>query len=129
VDGGQRGFAIPAQERFLDSWRDAQRAVPGASRRLEQLTADDQQRGQALRIGQAGTAYVRDYSVPLVAAAGRDPDSARTVAATDEGRQRIDAIRAEFDRLVTTERGLAVAREGRSAAPAGRAVRGTGGGA
>jgi signal transduction histidine kinase len=128
VESGQRGFVITGQERFLDSWRDAQRAVPGASRRLEQLTADDQQRGQALRIGQAVTAYVRDYSVPLVAAAGRDPDSARTVAATDEGRQRIDAIRAEFDRLVTTEQGLAVAREGRSAAAAGRAVAATVGG-
>jgi signal transduction histidine kinase len=50
------------------------------------------------------------------------------VAATDEGRQRIDAIRAEFDRLVTTEQGLAVAREGRSAAAAGRAVAATVGG-
>ena len=128
VESGQRGFVITGQERFLDSWRDAQRALPGASRRLEQLTADDQQHGQALRIGQAVTAYVRDYSVPLVAAAGRDPDSARTVAATDEGRQRIDAIRAEFDRLVTTERGLARAREGRSTAAAGRAVAATVGG-
>jgi CHASE3 domain sensor protein len=73
VESGQRGFVITGQERFLDSWRDAQRALPGASRRLEQLTADDQQHGQALRIGQAVTAYVRDYSVPLVAAAGRDP--------------------------------------------------------
>jgi len=128
VESGQRGFVITGQERFLDSWRDAQRALPGASRRLAQLTADDQEHGQALRIGQAVTAYVRDYSVPLVAAAGRDPDSARTVAATDEGRQRIDAIRAEFDRLVTTEKGLAVAREGRSTAAAGRAVAATVGG-
>src|SRR4029450_12946089 len=114
VDGGQRGFAIPAQERFLDSWRDAQRAVPGASRRLEQLTADDQQRGPALRVGPAVSAYARASSVPRVAAAGRAPDSARTVAATDEGRQRIDAIRAEFDRLVTTERGAGGARGGAS---------------
>ena len=128
VESGQRGFVITGKERFLDPWRDAQKALPGANRRLEQLTADDQQHGQALRIGQAVTAYVRDYSVPLVAAARRDPDSARTVAATDQGRQRIDAIRAEFDRLVTTERGLAVAREGRSAAAAGRAVAATVGG-
>ena len=90
VESGQRGFVITGQKRFLDSWRDAQRALPGASRRLAQLTADDQEHGQALRIGQAVTAYARDYSVPLVAAAGRDPDSARTVAATDEGRQRIE---------------------------------------
>jgi signal transduction histidine kinase len=128
VETGQRGFVITGQERFLDPWRDAQRALPGASRRLEQLTADDTQHDQAILIGQAAAAYVRDYSVPLVAAARRDPDSAQTVAATEEGRERIDTIRAQFDRLVTTERGLAEAREGRSAAAAGRAVAATVGG-
>jgi signal transduction histidine kinase len=128
VETGQRGFVITGQERFLDPWRDAQRALPGASRRLEQLTADDTQHDQAILIGQAAAAYVRDYSVPLVAAARRDPGSAQTVAATEEGRERIDAIRAQFDRLVTTERGLAEAREGRSAAAAGRAVAATVGG-
>ena len=128
VETGQRGFVITGQERFLDPWRNAQRALPEASRRLERLTADDAQHEQAVLIGQAAAAYVRDYSVPLVAAARRDPDSARTVAATDEGRRRIDAIRAQFDRLVTTERGLAEAREGRSAAAAGQAVAATVGG-
>jgi signal transduction histidine kinase len=128
VETGQRGFVITGQERFLDPWRDAQRALPGASRRLEQLTADDTQHDQAILIGQAAAAYVRDYSVPLVAAARRDPGSAQTVAATEEGRERIDTIRAQFDRLVTTERGLAEAREGRSAAAAGRAVAATVGG-
>ena len=128
VETGQRGFVITGQERFLDPWRNAQRALPEASRSLERLTADDAQHEQAVLIGQAAAAYVRDYSVPLVAAARRDPDSARTVAATDEGRRRIDAIRAQFDRLVTTERGLAEAREGRSAAAAGQAVAATVGG-
>jgi signal transduction histidine kinase len=128
VETGQRGFVITGQERFLAPWRDAQRALPEASRRLVQLTADDREHGQALLIGRAATAYVRDYSVPLVAAARRDPRSARTVAATEEGRRRIDAIRAEFDRLVASERSLAVAREGRSDAAAGRAVAATVGG-
>ncbi|HEV2920049.1 MAG TPA: CHASE3 domain-containing protein, partial [Actinomycetota bacterium] len=128
VETGQRGFVITGQERFLDPWQDARRALPEASRRLEGLTTDDQQHRQALQIGQAIDAYVRDYSVPLVAAARRDPDSAQTVAATEEGRERIDTIRAQFDRLVTTERGLAEAREGRSAAAAGRAVAATVGG-
>jgi signal transduction histidine kinase len=41
-----------------------------------------------------------------VTAARRDPTTARTVAATDEGKRRIDAIRAEFDRLLAAERGV-----------------------
>jgi signal transduction histidine kinase len=128
VETGQRGFVITGKERFLAPWRDARRALPGASQRLEQLTAGDRQHEQAERIGRAAAAYVQDYSVPLVTAAQRDPDSVRTEAATDEGRQKIDAIRAEFDRLVTAERSLALARERQSDAAAGRAIAATVGG-
>ena len=128
VETGQRGFVITNKEKFLDPWRDARRALPGASQRLEQLTAGDRQHEQAERIGRAAAAYVQDYSVPLVNAARRDPDSVRTEAATDEGRQKIDAIRAEFDRLVAAERSLAVARERQSDAAAGRAIVATVGG-
>ncbi|MFL6187386.1 MAG: CHASE3 domain-containing protein [Actinomycetes bacterium] len=128
VETGQRGFVITNKEKFLDPWRDARRALPGASQRLEQLTAGDRQHEQAERIGRAAAAYVQGYSVPLVTAAQRDPDSVRTEAATDEGRQKIDAIRAEFDRLVTAERSLALARERQSDAAAGRAIVATVGG-
>ena len=55
-------------------------------------------------------------------AARRDPDAVRTVAVTDEGRRRVDAIRAEFDSFVTTERGLAATRQRRSDAAARRAI-------
>jgi signal transduction histidine kinase len=128
VETGQRGFVITNKEKFLDPWRDARRALPGASQRLEQLTAGDRQHEQAERIGRAAAAYVQGYSVPLVTAAQRDPNSVRTEAATDEGRQKIDAIRAEFDRLVTAERSLALARERQSDAAAGRAIAATVGG-
>jgi len=57
-----------------------------------------------------------------VDAARRDPDAVRTVAVTDEGRRRVDAIRAEFDSFVTTERGLAATRQRRSDAAARRAI-------
>jgi signal transduction histidine kinase len=128
VETGQRGFVITGRERFLDPWRDARQALPEASRRLEQLTAGERQHDQALRIGRAAAAYVQDYSVPLVTAARRDPASVQTEAATEEGRRRVDAIRAEFDRLVTTERSLALARERRSDVAAGRAIVATVGG-
>jgi methyl-accepting chemotaxis protein len=72
--------------------------------------------------------YIRDYSVLLVAAARRDPASARTVAATQEGKRRVDAMRQEFDRLIGTEQGLAVARQQRSDAAAERAIGAAAGG-
>ena len=123
LESGQRGFLITGQEGILQSWRAAQMAFPEQARTLERLVASNpEQRARAQRIAQATTSYIRDYSVPLVEAARRDPASARTVAATAEGERRIDAIRAEFDRFVATERGLAAARQQRSEAAAGRAI-------
>ena len=90
---------------------------------LERLVADSPaQQEQARRIVEATRSYLRDYSVPLVTAARRDPAAARTVAATDEGRRRMDALRAEFDRFVASERGLAAARQRRSDAATRRAI-------
>jgi signal transduction histidine kinase len=122
VETGQRGFAITQEDRFLQPWREAQAALPEAARTLERLTVVPAQHSRALRITQAAASYVEDYSVPLVATARRDPGSARTVPITEAGKQRVDAIRAEFDGLVAAEGGLAAARQERSDAAARRAI-------
>jgi signal transduction histidine kinase len=123
LETGQRGFVITGQERFLDPWRRARAAFPERAATLERLVANDpEQEARARAIDQATRSYLRDYAVPLVATARRDPAAARTVAVTDEGRLRMDAIRAEFDRFLAAERGLAAAREGRSDAATQRAI-------
>ena len=123
LEAAQLGFVITNQERFLQPWQDARTALPGEGGTLERLVADSPaQQEQARRIVEATRSYLRDYSVPLVTAARRDPAAARTVAATDEGRRRMDALRAEFDRFVASERGLAAARQRRSDAATRRAI-------
>jgi signal transduction histidine kinase len=123
LETGQRGFAITGQARFLQPWRDARTALPEEAGTLERLVADSPgQQARARRITRATVSYLRDYSVPLVTAARRDPAAARTVAATDEGRRRMEAIRAEFDRFVASERDLAAARQRRSDAATRRAI-------
>ena len=123
LEAAQLGFVITDQERFLEPWQDARTALPGEGDTLERLVADSPaQQEQARRIVEATRSYLRDYSVPLVTAARRDPAAARTVAATDEGRRRMDALRAEFDRFVASERGLAAARQRRSDAATRRAI-------
>jgi signal transduction histidine kinase len=123
LEAAQLGFVITNQERFLEPWQDARTALPGEGGALERLVADSPaQQEQARRIVEATRSYLRDYSVPLVTAARRDPAAARTVAATDEGRRRMDALRAEFDRFVASERGLAAARQRRSDAATRRAI-------
>ena len=123
LEAAQLGFVITNQERFLEPWQDARTALPGEGGTLERLVADSPaQQEQARRIVEATRSYLRDYSVPLVTAARRDPAAGRTVAATDEGRRRMDALRTEFDRFVASERGLAAARQRRSDAATRRAI-------
>jgi CHASE3 domain sensor protein len=123
LETGQRGFIITGEQRFLEPWRDARVALPSEASTLETLVADSpQQEAGAHALTQATESYLRDYSIPLVDGARRDLTSARSVAATSEGGQRITAIRAEFDRFVGSERELAAARERNSDAAAQRAV-------
>jgi signal transduction histidine kinase len=122
MESGQRGFFLTGQESYLRPWQAAQAAFPAVSRRLEQLAAVPEQQQRARWIDQAVTSYLRDYSVPLVAAARREEAAGRSVAATARGEQRVDAIRAEFDQLVATERRLSAARQERSDAATRRAI-------
>jgi signal transduction histidine kinase len=64
--------------------------------------------------GDAINAYVTDYSEPLVDAARRGDPSARGVAATTEGKERVDALRTQFDQLLSDERALSEARQERA---------------
>jgi signal transduction histidine kinase len=119
----ERGFIITHKEQFLDPWRRAQVAFPQEAAVLERLVANDPQQQQRARSIVAATrSYLRDYSIPLVATARRDPAAARTAAVTDEGRTRIDGIRGQFDQFLQAEQGRAAARERRSDAAAKRAI-------
>jgi signal transduction histidine kinase len=123
LETAQRGFVITNQERFLQPWQDARIALPEEAGTLERLVADSPaQQERARRIVEAARSYLRDYSVPLVTDARRDLAAARTVAATDEGRRRMDALRADFDQFVASERDLAAARQRRSDAATRRAI-------
>src|SRR6266508_723167 len=122
LETGVRGFAITGQEQFLQPWEDARAAIPGVSQSLQRLTAGGVQERRAQELARAAAAYIRDYSVLLISTARRDLPAARTTAATEEGKRRVDAMRAEFDRLLTTERDLSAARQARSDRAATRAV-------
>jgi signal transduction histidine kinase len=129
AETGVRGFVITGREDFLEPWRAAQAAFSEQAGTLQQLVADNPgQVTRAQQIMQAGTSYIYDYTVPLVETARRDPAVARTVTVTADGKQRLDVIRGEFDRLIATEQDLAVERQARSDADADRAILAAAGG-
>jgi signal transduction histidine kinase len=122
LETAQRGFVITRQESFLEPWRRAEAAIPADAATLERLIGNDPtQQARARHIVELTRSYLRDYSVPLIAEARRDP-AAATVAATDQGRRRMDTIRDEFTRLLATEQSTAAAREHRADAAAARAI-------
>jgi signal transduction histidine kinase len=112
LETGQRGYLVTAEERFLEPWQAARDAYREAADALVAATggADGQARA-AREIAIAADAYVTEYSVPLVEAARRGEASARSADALDEGKRRVDAIRAQFDDFVGAERRRFLARE------------------
>jgi signal transduction histidine kinase len=122
LETGVRGFVITGQERFLQPWRVAQATLPGVSRNLERLTAGGVQQHRAESLAAEAASYLRNYSVPLVETARRDPAAARTLAVAEEGKRRVDAMRSEFGELIATEQRLSAARQERSDQAARRAA-------
>jgi signal transduction histidine kinase len=122
IESGQRGFAMTGEETFLQPWREATAAFPRQAAELERLVADDPgQLASARQITAAGESYIRDYSVPLVDTARRDPVAGRSARAAAEGKRLVDAMRADFDQLVTARQAAAAAQRRRSDAEARRA--------
>ncbi|KAB8190900.1 HAMP domain-containing protein [Nonomuraea phyllanthi] len=116
METGLRGFALTGQDRFLEPWRAAVAAYSGQIGELRRLVADDAaQRARAERLAAAGSSYVHDYSMPLVAAAHHEPASVTTTAVA-EGKRRVDLMRADFRALVSDEQSEVRAQELRSEA-------------
>jgi signal transduction histidine kinase len=110
LETGQRGFILTRQTEFLEPWQQAQESLPREEQGLLKLvTGDPAQEARVQGIVRATRSYIDDYSIPLVDAALQDDPSAKTVTATAEGEARVDAIRADFDRLLVAERRTSVA--------------------
>ncbi len=122
LETGERGFLITREERFLQPWEAARRAIPRESADLVKLTVVPAQARRSRQIVKAIRSYVRDYSFPLVAAARRNLAPARSIANADEGKRRVDELRARFDGLTAAEDRLGAARQDRSESAARRAA-------
>jgi signal transduction histidine kinase len=120
LETGQRGFLITGQERFLQPWSAARDRLPSAAAGLVRLAAGSpSQERRAREIAAEAQSYVRDYSVPLVNAARK---GSRGAAALADGKRRVDALRAQFDRFVTAERDLFMTQQRRANDDTSRAV-------
>ncbi|EWM18978.1 two-component system sensor kinase [Kutzneria sp. 744] len=118
AESGGRGFMLTGEERFLEPWNTACAAIPAESANLLRLSDTPEQKDQSRRITQGVESYLVEYSVPMVDAVRHNDPSVRSVEAIDEGKRRMDVVRAEFEHLDQTERGVAVVRDEQATATA-----------
>jgi signal transduction histidine kinase len=115
LENGLRGFVASGKEGSLDPWHAALREYPEQARKLASLVSDEPAQQAAVRqITTDIDDYVNLWGKPLLALARDRLPSARSVIVTGTGRLRIDAIRAEFEKLFEQERLVAASREHRS---------------
>ena len=123
LETGVRGFVITREETFLAPWNRARSVFPEQARGLERLVAHDPgQLRRVRRIARETRSYIRDYATQVVEETRRGGPSARSLEVTEEGKRRIDRLRAEFEGLLRAERAGITAREESADASAERAV-------
>jgi signal transduction histidine kinase len=121
LETGERGYINTGEERFLQPWYAARASFPRRAGILSGLVAHDPVDERLVRrIATLEASYIRDYSVPLVNAERTGDAAARSDAVATEGKRRVDEIRADFDRLLASERRSFVMRDERAADAAQR---------
>jgi PAS domain S-box-containing protein len=108
LETSQRGFIITGNEDFLEPFESGIAAFSNQAGLLERLVSHDPQlEVQARAIVQAGRSWISQYLEPTLNIARRDIAQARAVVATGEGKRRVDAMRAQFDRLIADHTAIA----------------------
>ena len=121
VETGLRGYLLTRETEFLDPYEAGRRDYSGHLAALEVLVQVPAQRHRLTALRRAADAYVEGYAVPLrVRASELRPSEA--IAATADGKSRLDALRAAFAEFTHAEEAISAARRGRSAARADRTV-------
>jgi signal transduction histidine kinase len=115
LETGARGFALTGNAAFLQPWTMARQALPGELVRLRGLVRDNPEQGRlATTISSQATSYRDGYSVRFVRLARQGLLRAVALSRTREGKRRVDALRALFDRMLANERSLAADRRGQA---------------
>src|SRR4051794_10443429 len=115
IENGMRGYVASGRERFLAPANASISGYPAELSRLESLVSSDA--GQRAAVGDIGEAiddYVTLWARPVIALARERLPAAQSAVVTNAGRQRLEVIRAKFQRLFTRERAVAKARENRA---------------
>ncbi len=108
METGVRGLTLTGEERFLDPYTAARRALPSRLDALQAQVADDEdQRLRAQQLERRIRDYIDSFAQPLVRLVRQTPEIGQSPLVADEGRRQIDEIRHLFTRFLAAENALA----------------------
>ncbi len=111
METGLRGFVITHDERFLEPWDAGRQAFPSRVSSLADSIDDPTQAARVQAIIGAGSAYIEQYGLPLIAAVRSNDPSAASVTMTETGKQRIDELRSLLEGFTEAERETYISRQ------------------
>ncbi len=125
IESGLNSYVATRNPRYLESVRKALAGYPAVTRELTRLVSEDPaQRRDVLSIGRKIRDYHQIWATTLMEIAAEEGfGQARNQIETDGGRNRLTAIRREFDRLSASERAVVRARERSAEQRSARAMR------
>jgi signal transduction histidine kinase/DNA-binding response OmpR family regulator len=109
AETGQRGYLLTRQDQFLQPYQAARRKVYGDLAAFRHLTADNaDEQARAARLTDMVKARFEHFDTSLKLVGQGDA----LLAALEEGKMKMDALRMEVSQGVAEERGLLTRREG-----------------
>ena len=114
VETGLRGYLLTGDPKFLEPYHSGRLSYPADLAHMDLLITNPGQRRALRELRRATDAYVEGYAVPL-RLRGAYLSTAEIAAATDDGKRRLDALRARFDAFNRAEERISAGRRARAA--------------
>jgi PAS domain S-box-containing protein len=115
LETGLRGYLLSGRTVFLQPYHSAEAGYPGQIRNLDQLTAGQPSlHGRAVRLGDGVSAYIRDWTDPVVDLSLSNLAAARAQEAGGGGKDRVDVLRRQFNALNSQQQVVSAQQRGAS---------------
>ena len=103
LQSGSRGYVLTTDRRFLQPYLRARQKLPGQSKLLMSLAPG----AWSTAVDRQWRSYIRDWTAPLIALAGRSPAAARAKLARGEDARRVERLQALIDPFVVRKDAVA----------------------
>ena len=114
AETGQRGYLITGEDQYLEPYNAALDAIEKSIRRVKHLTEDNPRQQARIPVLEKQISAKLKIEDRTIALRKKDPEAARQVVLTGEGKKIMEAIRAQVREMQQEEQGLLVVRERQS---------------